>query len=227
MTVRLGLSSMKIGASPSRLTAVPTLDQSSCGSGRCACAGRRPGLGGQHALRELEMAHLQREQQGRAAAVRARRWPACRGRSSSCPCRRAPTMVRDAGWKPEQDLVEIGVAGGHAGDGRCAGPAPRSGPGWAREVLQRRWCRWSAARQVEDLPLGLVDGRRHVLGHRVADLGDLAGHADQPPEQRVLLDDAGVVHRVGDRRRVGLQRDQEGRVADRVQEPERAARRSP
>ena len=58
-----------------------------------------------------------------------------------------------------------------------------------------------------------------VLGHRVADVGDLPGHADEPAQQRVLLDDVGVVPRVGDRRRVGLQRDEDRRVADLLEHP--------
>ena len=72
---------------------------------------------------------------------------------------------------------------------------------------------------VEDQLLGLVDRGLHVLGDRVADVGDLAGHPDEPAEQGVLLDDLRVVPRVGDRRGVGLQRDEDGRVADLLEQP--------
>ena len=57
-----------------------------------------------------------------------------------------------------------------------------------------------------------------VVGQVVAELGDLAGHADQPAQQGVLLDDAGVAAGVGGRRRVGLQRDRVGRAADGVEQ---------
>ena len=77
----------------------------------------------------------------------------------------------------------------------------------------------AALADVEHHLLGLVDRRLDVLGHRVADVGDVPGHADELAQQRVLLDDLGVVARVGDRRRVGLQRDEDGRVADRLEHP--------
>ena len=54
-------------------------------------------------------------------------------------------------------------------------------------------------------------------GTAVAEVGDLARHADQPPQQGVLLDDGGVVLGVGDRGRVGLQRDEDRGVAHRVE----------
>ena len=46
---------------------------------------------------------------------------------------------------------------------------------------------------LEDKRLGVVDGGGDVLGDRVAELGDLAGGADEAAEKRELLDDARVV----------------------------------
>ena len=77
----------------------------------------------------------------------------------------------------------------------------------------------AALADVEHHLLRLVDGRLDVLGHRVADVGDVPGDADELAQQRVLLDDLGVVARVGDRRRVGLQRNEDGRVPDRLEHP--------
>ena len=75
----------------------------------------------------------------------------------------------------------------------------------------------AALADVEHHLLRLVDGGLDVLGHGVADVGDVAGDADELAQQRVLLDDLGVVARVGDRRRVGLQRNEDGGVADRLE----------
>ena len=66
-----------------------------------------------------------------------------------------------------------------------------------------------ALADVEHQLLRLVDGCLHVLGHRVADVRDLPCHPDEPAQQCVLLDDLGVVARVGDRGRVGLQGDED------------------
>ena len=50
----------------------------------------------------------------------------------------------------------------------------------AIESVTRRWATSKTMR------LGAVDGGVDVVGDAVADLGDLAGHADQPAQQRVL-----------------------------------------
>ena len=71
---------------------------------------------------------------------------------------------------------------------------------------------------VEHHLLGLVDGGFDVFGHRVAEIGDLAGHADEAAQERVLLHDGGVVPRVGDGRGVGLQRNEHRRVAHGLEE---------
>ena len=74
---------------------------------------------------------------------------------------------------------------------------------------------------VEHELLGVVHRGLDVLGHRITDVGDLASHADQLAQQGVLLDDPGVVLGVGDRRGVGLQRDEDRRVPDLLEEPDR------
>ena len=72
---------------------------------------------------------------------------------------------------------------------------------------------------IEDHLLGDVDRRLHVFRDRVADVGDVAGHADEAAQQGVLLHDLGVVACVGDGRGVGLQRDEDGRVPDLLEQP--------
>ena len=62
--------------------------------------------------------------------------------------------------------------------------------------------------------LGRVHRLVDVVGHVVAELGDLAGDADEPPQQRVLLDDPGVAGGVGRGRRRGLEVDQGAGAAD-------------
>ena len=56
-------------------------------------------------------------------------------------------------------------------------------------------------------------------GTEYAEVGDLTGHADETAQERVLLDDGGVVPGVGDGRGVGLQRNEDRRVAHRLEQP--------
>ena len=72
--------------------------------------------------------------------------------------------------------------------------------------------------QLEHLRLGDVEGLGDVVGLVVAELGDLAGHADEPAQHGGVLHDAAVARGVGDGRRGGLQVDQEVRAPDRVEE---------
>jgi hypothetical protein len=65
----------------------------------------------------------------------------------------------------------------------------------------------------------LVDGGFDILRHRVRQVGDLAGHADEATQEGVLLDDGGVVPGVGDGRGVGLQRNEHRRIPDRLEQP--------
>ena len=129
-------------------------------------------------------------------------------------------MTSEEGCKPVQALVEIDVAGRHAGDGL----APVEQPFQAVERLHQQALQrleavgHPALGDVEDQGLGPVDRRGHVVGHAVAHLGDLAGDGDEPAQQGVLLHDPGVAGRVGRGRRVGLQRDQCGQAADRLEQ---------
>ena len=72
--------------------------------------------------------------------------------------------------------------------------------------------------QLEHLRLGDVEGLGDVVGLVVAELGDLAGHADEPAQHGGVLHDAAVARGVGDGRGGGLQVDQEVRAPDGVEE---------
>ena len=133
---------------------------------------------------------------------------------------RPPTMTRLDGWRPascwSRSMKPVGT------------------PVMASSCSKRasRWSRWGreqvaeggdgvgdpALGHVEHQGLGLVDGAGDVVGQAVADLGDLAGDADEAAEQGVLLDDAGVAAGVADGRGAGLQGDEHGRPADRLQQ---------
>ena len=56
-------------------------------------------------------------------------------------------------------------------------------------------------------------------GTEYANIGDLTGDADEPAQERVLLDDGGVVPGVGDGGGVGLQRNEDRRVTHRLEQP--------
>ena len=104
-----------------------------------------------------------------------------------------------AGLQPGQELVQIEVAGGRTRDG----VAPLV------ELLETIEVLGQEARQLlravgdssfvdlVDEGLGAVERLADVLGHRVAQLRDLAGHPDEPSQERILLHDAGVARRVG------------------------------
>ena len=122
--------------------------------------------------------------------------------------------------QPTQQLVEVDVARGRAGERR----APfvgllQVGDGQVEEVADRLGGVDDAAiGQLEDLGLGQVESFGDVVGLFVAQLGDLPGHADEPAQERRVLDDAGVAGRVADGRRGGLQLDEQARAADGVEE---------
>ena len=63
---------------------------------------------------------------------------------------------------------------------------------------------------------GSVDGHGDVVGELVADLGDLAGDADEAPQQGVVLDDAGVAGGIARGRSARLQRQQRGQAAHEI-----------
>ena len=71
---------------------------------------------------------------------------------------------------------------------------------------------------LEHHRLGVIDRLGDVVGQLVAQLGDLAGHADHAAQQRMVLDDLGVPAGVGRGRRARLQAHQRGRAADGVEQ---------
>ncbi len=117
-------------------------------------------------------------------------------------------------------MVEVEEAGGRARDGVAALVELLE----AIEVLRQQLRQ--ALRAVGDPPLvhlvdqrlGSVERLADVLRHRVAELGDLPGHADQPPQQRVLLHDPGVATGVGGGRRRRHDLRQHGVPADRLEQ---------
>ena len=106
MTVTLGLSSMKIGAlrqlgdggadlgpvlgaDPAGLQALPV----------------DLGLGGQQALGQFEVAHLEREEERRAAGPPCPTWARMPRAKLVLPMPgRAPTMTSEEGWRPSRIL---------------------------------------------------------------------------------------------------------------------------
>ncbi len=216
----LGLSSMKIGA----------LDRPRHGHPDFApVLGADPaglqalpvdlGLGGEEALGQLEVTHLEGEEECRPLRLHSDvgQHPE---REARLPHAGAGAHdVQRGGLEAQEDPVQLVVAGGHTGDVRAALPQLLDAvqPGPQQLVQGPHAVDRAALADVEDHLLRLVDCRLDVLGHRVADVGDVPRHPDELAQQRVLLDDVGVVARVGDRRRVGQQRDEDGAVADRLE----------
>ena len=119
-----------------------------------------------------------------------------------------------------QLLVDLVEAGGHTDQLAVVAVARLE---LVERVLQRVA---DADHRVGDAPLGdleherlgAVEGLGDVVGLVVAHLGDVAGDADEPAQQRELVDDARVVTRVGRRRRVALDLQQRGATADVVEQ---------
>ena len=117
-------------------------------------------------------------------------------------------------------LVDLVEAGGHADELAVVAVARLE---VVEGVLQRVA---DADHRVGDAPLrdleherfGAVEGLGDVVGLVVAHLGDVARDPDEAPQQRQLVDDAGVVPRVRGRRRVGLDLQQRDPAADVVEQ---------
>ena len=180
-------------------------------------AGVDPGLGDQQALGQLVVGHLQREDQRRDPGLHGGVGGHAQGEGGLAHRRPGPDDDQRRGLEAVQALVEIDVAGRHAGDGLApVEEALQAVEGVDQQALQRlEAVGHPPFGHVEDQGLGPVDGGGDVVGNAVAHLGDLAGHRDQPAQEGVLLDDAGVAGGVGGRRRVGLQGDQRRQAADR------------
>ena len=222
MTVTLGLSSMKIGAFESRVTATPILAQSwvrirpfcrlcpftSASEARMRCVSSRWPISSEN------------RRAGRCD-VQADVGQHAEGEAGLSHARAGAHDVQRRGLEAEEDLVQLVVAGGHTRDLRAAlAQLLNAVQPLTEERLQRaHGVDRPALADVEHHLLRLVDRRLDVLGHGVADVGDVPGDADELAQQRVLLDDLGVVPRVGDRGRVGQQRNEDGAVADRLEHP--------
>ena len=130
--------------------------------------------------------------------------------------RAGPDDVQRRRLQARQQLVDVVVAGGRAGDRVAPGVGLLEAVHHRLDRLaeQLRGVGDAVLGDLEDLGLGVVDGLGHVVGLAVGHLGDVAGDVDQAPQQRGVLDDAGVVGGVGDRRRGVLQGVQRLRAAD-------------
>ena len=96
-----------------------------------------------------------------------------------------PDDVESGGLKPGQQLVEIGVARGETGD-RFPPLEQRLQvvKGAAQQFVQRSdGVGHPFVGDLEHHRLGLVDRLGHIVGQAVADLGDVAGDADETAQQ--------------------------------------------
>ena len=122
--------------------------------------------------------------------------------------------------EPEQERVELVIP---ARDPDDLGVAPVH----RLELVERRLegvedagerLAHSALRHLEHHRLGAVQRLRDVVRRVVSHLGDVARDADQPPQQRELVDDARVVTGVRRRRRRRLDPQQRGAPTDGVEQ---------
>ena len=133
------------------------------------------------------------------------------------------------GLETGSQLVEVGEAGGRAGDGVAAlVERLEAVERLVEQVVQaRHGVGLAVLGDLEHEGLGAVDGLGHIVGHVVAHLGDLAGDADEAAEQRVLLDDLGVARRARGGRGGRLEVDERGRTTDGVEQVVAATARRP
>ena len=179
-----------------------------------------PGVGAQDALDQLDLAHLQGEQEDRVVASEGGVGRHAQGQGRLAHGRAGPHHHQGAGLEPGGHLVEVVVAGGGAGDLRA--PVVQlldAGEGVAQQVGEAGRAPLAlVAGDVEHQRLGLVDHLADVLGQAEGGVRDRAGGADEAPEQGVVADDAGVVGGVGRAGGVGLEVDQGGGAARPVEQ---------
>ena len=150
-------------------------------------------------LRELDRSHLHREEQhGTARGHRGVRGRAERERGLARTGSRCDhDQVRRL--QSEQETVELAITGGEPGQ---VAVVPVQGLELVERLLQRigdpdHAVGHAVLGNLEDERLGAVERVDDVVGRLVAHLGDLARDADEPPQQRELVDDARVMPRVG------------------------------
>ena len=213
MTVRCGLSSMKMFASPSLVIARLTFCQSRSPSWpvRMRWASTRAS----EASRRWESSRWLISRLNRSAGLRsiAPTWVRIPSAKLVLPIDgRAPTIVRLEGCRPSRMLsrsvnpVAVPVmcplprSSIQSTDSCRSSPRDRTVSALRRSATSRIIC------SAESMTA------RDVVGRAVGEVGDLPARPDEAPQDGELLDDAGVVGRVRRRRGVGLQRDERGGV---------------
>ena len=177
------------------------------------------GFGREEPLRELERAHLHREEQHGAPLDRGDT-PGEAERERGLAHRR-PSREHDEGRRlePHQEVVDVEESG--------ANPDDVVGAFVARFELVERFLegirdaghrfRDATFRDLEHQRLGPVERDGHFVGVVVPHLRDLARDRDESSEQRELADDLRVVRRVRRRGGRGLQPEQRLASAERVE----------
>ena len=177
-----------------------------------------PRLGAQQTLRELHVAHLQREEQHRLALLERSVCGHAERERRLSHGRAGADDVERVRLQPVQFLIKIEVARRDAGD-RIASLVEhlQTVEVEAEQITQRRHRVCGATlRHVEHHCLGTVDGGSHVVRQPVADLGNLASDTDETTQKGVFLHDAGVVTGIRRGRRASQQTDERARTSDHV-----------
>ncbi len=122
--------------------------------------------------------------------------------------------------EPRQQLVEVAIARGRAGDGLALFVQLLEPVEVALEqvVDTRHGVDHPALGHVVHHRFGRVDGLGDVVRRGEAQLGDLAGHSDEPAQHRVVVDDLGVLLGVGRGRGRHLEIDEGSGPTDRLEQ---------
>ncbi len=132
-----------------------------------------------------------------------------------------PHDVERARLEPRQQLVDVGVAGGDAGDRVAAIERLLEAVHRLRQQVVELANRVGdpLLGNREHLGLGLVERLGDVVGLAVGELGDVARHIDQAAQHRRVLDDLGVVAGARDGGRRVLQLVHRLRATDLFEQP--------
>ena len=88
-----------------------------------------------------------------------------------------------------------------------------------QKVIQRRQrVRGATLSHVKHQLFGLVQRGCHIIGQAIAKVGDFLGYSNEAAQQGVLFHDAGVLTCVGCGGRTSLERHQQGRAPNGVEE---------